>query len=145
MTQPWKDFREVQKTNVEGGGMSSDDEETEDTVFSRLELDTEDCNVRQDVNIGHLALNGSVYRHQACTYSIDVQDEPEKVRMDTLFHCVLAALAIPTSYVMSFMCLAGTQLPSLAFFAHSASLPRSSAGELAGGGKSRSRCRLPHL
>ena len=76
MTQPWKDFREVQKINVEGGGMISADEETEDTVFSRLELDTEDCNVRQDVNIGHLALNGSVYRHQACTYSIDVQDEP---------------------------------------------------------------------
>ncbi len=35
--------------------MSSDDEQTEDTVFSRLELDTEDCNVRQDVNIGHLS------------------------------------------------------------------------------------------
>ena len=59
--------------------MSSDEEETDATFFTRLELDTSDDESRQDVNIGPIRLNGSVYRHQGPGYAIDVQDQPEKV------------------------------------------------------------------
>ncbi len=59
--------------------MSSDEEETDATIFTRLGLGTSDDESQQDVNIGPIRLDGSVYRHQGAGYAIDVQDQPEKV------------------------------------------------------------------
>ena len=68
--------------------MSSDEEGTDATIFTRLELDSSDDDSQQDVNIGPIRLNGSVYRHQGSGYAVDVQDQPEKVQYaDMTVHC----------------------------------------------------------
>ena len=56
-------------------------EEEEPDLFlsSAFELDAPTCEAKQDVNIGPLSLAGGVYTHKGASYSIDVQDQPEKV------------------------------------------------------------------
>lgn len=53
-------------------------EEEEPDLFLSSAFELDACEAEQDVNIGPLSLAGGVYTHKGPSYSIDVQDQPEK-------------------------------------------------------------------
>ena len=60
--------------------MSSDEEQDNGIIFSALKLGTPKDAAGRDQNIGPLHSGSCGYIHQGHSYSIEVHDQPEKVR-----------------------------------------------------------------
>ena len=68
--------------------MSSDEEQDNGVIFSALKLGTPKDASGRDQNIGPLHSGSCGYTHKGHSFSIDVHDQPEKVKS---YHSALLA------------------------------------------------------